>query len=86
MNLLAYWITNALFDLAKLEFTAVVSIVLFSIFELDYSSAWLPFLLFPFAIVPFSYVISFAFSDESTAQTISFGMHFFAMCLMAMVV
>ena len=86
MHSLAYWLTNSLFDLIKLEFTAVVSIVLFSIFKLDYSAVWLPFLMFPFAIVPFSYVLSFAFSDESSAQTINFGGHFFAMSLMTMVV
>lgn len=86
MHSLAYWLTNSLFDLIKLEFTAVVSIVLFRLFNLDYSAVWLPFLMFPFAIVPFSYVLSFAFSDESSAQTINFGGHFFAMCLMTMVV
>lgn len=34
------------------------------------------FLLFPFGIIPFTYVTSFFFSSENIAQTVTIFMHF----------
>ena len=64
---LAYWLSNFLFDLLRLEVTIGVSIAIFYGFKLDYTAAWAPFVIFPFAILPYSYVCSFLFTSDSAA-------------------
>ena len=63
----AYWLSNYVFDLIKLEITILVTIGVFFAFKLEYTAAWVPFLIFPFAILPYSYVCSFIFTSESAA-------------------
>ena len=37
---------------------------------------WILFLLYPFAVIPFTYVTSFFFASENIAQTVTIFLHF----------
>ena len=43
-----------------------------------YSGTWVLFMLFPLAVVPFSYTTSFLFSSDTVAQIVTLFLHFFA--------
>ena len=75
MRLSSYWIANFLFDAAKLYLTVITTIVLFYIFDAEYPSSTVVFALFPFGILPFTYVFSFCFSADSAAQTFTMFFH-----------
>ena len=55
--------------------TRIVFIILWFAFEMGYVSAWAVLLMFPFAVIPFTYVTSFIFTDTSTAQTLTLVLH-----------
>jgi len=67
MQLKAYWIGNFIFDFFKIEFTVVITIILFYGFDLGYNAAWITYLVLPFGILPFTYVTSFIFTADSAA-------------------
>jgi ATP-binding cassette subfamily A (ABC1) protein 3 len=67
MQLKAYWIGNFLFDFLKFEVTIVATIILFFAFEMGFDNAWVTYLVLPFGILPFTYVSSFVFSQDSAA-------------------
>ena len=75
MRLSSYWIANFIFDAIKLYITIITTIILFLAFDLDYPTAIVIFLLFPFGIMPFTYVFSFCFTADSAAQTFTMFMH-----------
>jgi ATP-binding cassette, subfamily A (ABC1), member 3 len=76
MSLPAYWISNLIFDTCKALIPSVIVIGLIYAFDLNYPNTWLMFLLYPVAVVPFTYVFSFLFTTENVAQTITIFMHF----------
>jgi len=59
MRLSAYWTGNFIFDLVKMWFTIGVTLAIFYGFKMDYDSACLTYVVFPFGILPFTYVTSF---------------------------
>lgn len=67
VNLGAYWLSTYIFDIFKSLFVAAISISFIYIYGLKIDPAWILFLLYPFAIVPYTYVISIVFKDESKA-------------------
>ena len=67
LNLAAYWSANFFIDFLKLELVVGVSIISFQIAKLKYLTAWITFLLFPMAVIPFTYVTSFFFTSLSAA-------------------
>ena len=75
MRLTSYWLANFIFDGIKLYLTVITTIVLFHTYEYHYDSAEYVFLLFPFGILPFTYVISFCFQADSTSQTFTMFCH-----------
>jgi len=75
MQLKAYWAANFVFDLLKWSFLIATTIILWFAFEMGYVSAWAVLLMFPFAVIPFTYVSSFIFTDTSTAQTLTLVLH-----------
>ena len=75
MRLSSYWIANFIFDAIKLYITIATTIILFLAFDLDYPTAIVIFLLFPFGIMPFTYVFSFCFTADSAAQTFTMFFH-----------
>ena len=80
MRLSAYWTANFLFDTLKFYVTIGVSVMTFFIFGFDYfDSVILVLAIFPFGILPFTYVMSFLFTVDSAAQTFTLFLHFFVM-------
>jgi hypothetical protein len=61
LDLAAYWCANFVMDLIKMEIVVFFSIICFSVFNLKYHTAWVTYLLFPLAAIPFTYVTSFMF-------------------------
>jgi hypothetical protein len=78
----AYWVANFTIDLFKMQFVNLVSIATFKLFNLGYNTAFMVFLLFPLAAIPYTYVMSFVFETVSAAQTgtmfLNFGCILFA--------
>lgn len=67
MSLLGYWISNTLSDVIKAYIPMALFIFLARIFETNYDGVWILLLMFPPAIVGFSYVSTFAFSKNTNA-------------------
>jgi hypothetical protein len=67
MQLSSYWVGNMIIDYLKMQVTIFTTIGLFFAFKLDYSAAWVTYLLFPIAALPFTYVTSFLFKYDSAA-------------------
>ena len=77
MNMVSYWASNFVFDVLKTYLTIVIAIIAIYSFDIDLDYVWLLILLFPAAIVSYTYATSFLFSEEGTAQTITMLHHFF---------
>ena len=67
MSLASYWLTNFIFDILKTMFLSLMTLLLLEIFNVDLPDIWLIMLIYPFALIPFTYATSFLFSKESTA-------------------
>jgi len=76
MSLAAYWISNMIFDIVKALLPGLITLGFMQAYRLLYPNIWLPFLLYPFAITPFTYVTSFLFDSEIVAQTFTIFLHF----------
>jgi hypothetical protein len=78
----AYWVANFAIDLLKMTIVNGFAIATFYIFNLGYDTAFMLFLAFPLAAIPFTYVLSFVFETVSAAQTgtmfLNFGCILFA--------
>ena len=61
-------------------------IMLTFVFNKHYEGIWVLFLLFPPAIVPFTYVTSFFFKSDINAQICTLFLHFVTGGLLAIVV
>ena len=62
MNLFSYWLVNLVFDMVKTLFPIGLIIIIMYFFNLKDLYVILPiFLLFPIAVVPFTYASSFIF-------------------------
>ena len=78
MNLSSYWVSNYIFDLIKSYITISTILILMEIFNIHYDYVWIAFLLYPLALIPFTYVCSFILVNENFAQTFTVFMHFSA--------
>ena len=67
MSLPAYWMSNMIADVIKVYIPIVLILITAAGFSLDYEGIWLLFLLFPWAIVPFTYTTSFLFTNDTRA-------------------
>ena len=67
MSLASYWLTNFIFDILKTMFLSLMTLLLLEIFNMNLPDIWLIMILYPFALIPFTYATSFLFSKESTA-------------------
>jgi hypothetical protein len=67
MSLSAYWISNLIFDIFKGLIPSAIIIGLIYAYDLGWNNSWVMFLLYPFGVIPFSYVTSFLFSTENIA-------------------
>jgi ATP-binding cassette subfamily A (ABC1) protein 3 len=76
VSILAYWLSSLVWDLLKYMLPGIVTPLLIKAFDLKallepdsvYNAVWYLFLLFGFAICPYTYAISFLFKSYSVAQ------------------
>ena len=77
MSLAGYWASNLIFDIMMAYIPICLIILLTFVFNnVSYQGIWVLFLLFPPAIVPFTYVTSFLFSSDINAQICTLFLHF----------
>jgi len=76
VSLPAYWISNLMADITKTYFPIIVILLLTLIFDLKYDGVWVLLILYPIAIVPFTYVTSFLFTGDTVAQIMTLFIHF----------
>ena len=67
MSLFGYWAANMIADILKAYFPILVIIGLSYAFNQNYVGVWLLLLLFPLAIVPFSYLTTALFKKDTTS-------------------
>ena len=65
-----------IFDIIKAFLPSVLIIAFMRAFSLLYPNIWLPFLIYPLAITPFTYILSFIFQTEVVAQSFTIFIHF----------
>ena len=75
MSRVAYWVVNFAFDLFKTLLVSAMVLVLIEVYGLNFPDSWTLLIEYPFAIVPFTYATSFAFSREATAQNCTIFLH-----------
>ena len=75
MSLGSYWLTNFTFDILKILFLSMMTILCLHIFNIELPDFWVILLVYPLAIVPFTYATSFIFSSESAAQNVTMLVH-----------
>lgn len=76
MSLAGYWASNLLCDISMAYLPILLIILLTAVFNVTFQGTTVIFLLFPLAIVPFSYNTSFLFSSDTTAQIVTLFVHF----------
>ena len=68
INIVAYWIINFIFELAKYFFTCGICVVLLVAFDFYKDYLYIIYLLYGPALILMTYIFSFLFSSESGAQ------------------
>jgi hypothetical protein len=67
MKLKAYWLGNFIIDFIKMQITILITIGCYNGINLGLNKAIYTYLLFPFSVLPFTYVTSFIFEADSAA-------------------
>ncbi|CAD8078613.1 unnamed protein product [Paramecium primaurelia] len=82
VSVLAYWASNWIIDIVKHLIPAIVSALMVLAFDIDalildgnYGAVFLFFILYGWAIIPFSYVLSFFFKVPGNSLLSSFFIH-----------
>ena len=86
MSLFGYWLANMISDILKAYVPTLLILAITYMFDLNYEGVWALLLLFPLAIVPFSYVNTILFRSDSVAQIVTLFLHFLIGGLGALVV
>jgi ATP-binding cassette subfamily A (ABC1) protein 3 len=86
MSLPAYWISNMIADLIKVYIPILLMVIISRIFDVNYKGVWVLFLLLPLALVPFTYITSFLFKNDTSAQIVTLFLNFFVCAVMGVVV
>lgn len=76
VSLPAYWASNILSDIVKTYVPIFLILIFVAIFQLEYEGVWQLLILYPIAIVPFTYITSFFFTSDTVAQIITLFVHF----------
>jgi hypothetical protein len=82
----AYYASFVILDLLFAYVPCVTTIYLLEWFKLYYEYTWRTFMLYPLAVIPFTYSSSFIFDKESTAQTFTIYLHFLLSGIACMIV
>ena len=86
MSLFGYWAANILADLIKSFIPIIVILIMAKVSGVWYEGMLWLFMLYPIAVVPFSYVTSFMFSSDTVAQICTLFLHFIAGGIMSLTV
>ena len=86
MNRIAYWIVNYIFELVKYYFTCGVCIFFIWLFDYYENYLIILYILYGPAMISSTYILSFFFNKESTAQNIVILLNFVIGALGAVVV
>jgi ATP-binding cassette subfamily A (ABC1) protein 3 len=73
----SYWISNFIFELLKYFFTGGICLILIALFNAYVDYLILIVFLYGISMVSFTYIISFLFKTESTAQNFVILINFF---------
>ena len=83
MSLFGYWASNMIADIIKAYVPVLLIMALAACFSAYYKGMWIIYLLYPWALVPFTYITSFMISKETTAQVNTLFFHFMIAGIMA---
>ena len=67
MSVSGYWASNMLFDIMIAYIPVGLIVLLMYVFGKFYQGVWVLFALYPPAIVPFTYILSFLFASDINA-------------------
>ena len=67
MSLTGYWIANIMSDIIKCYVPVALILLLSWLFDANDPGVWVIFMLYPWAIVPFSYMTTFLFTSDTMA-------------------
>jgi hypothetical protein len=67
VNKLAYWSSFFILDIIMAYIPCALTVLLIELFDLKYQNVWLVLMVYPWAVVPYTYCTSQLFSRESTA-------------------
>ena len=76
MNRLSYWVVNYIFELVKYYFTGGVCIIFIWLFDYYENYLYILYILYGPAMVSSTYILSFIFQKQETAQNIVILMNF----------
>jgi ATP-binding cassette subfamily A (ABC1) protein 3 len=76
ISLIAYWLSNFIFELVKYFVTGGICLSLMQIFGQCTNEMWLFYVIYGFSMVPFSYIFSFIFKKEASAQNLVILLNF----------
>jgi hypothetical protein len=76
ISYLAYWLSNFIFELLKYYFTTGICLAIIKGFDKFPEELYMLYLLYGVAMIPFTYVLSIMFSNESLAQNITIFINF----------
>ena len=86
MNLKGYWLANMMSDIVKCYVPIILILACMFVFEANQPGVWVLFVLWPWAVVPFSYVTSFLLTSDTVAQIVTLFMHFLFAGVLALTV
>lgn len=86
VSLPAYWGSNMISDITKTYVPIFIILILTVVFDLGYDGVPALLLLYPFAIVPFTYITSFFFTGDTVAQIMTLFLHFLMGGIMPLVI
>ena len=76
ISLISYWFSNFIFELVKYYFTGGINLIIIYLFDFFPSYFYVLYLLYGPSMVSFTYLFSFIFSNESSAQNTVILMNF----------
>lgn len=83
MSLPAYWISNMIADVLKVYIPIFLIMLLGVAFGSNYQGVWAVYLMLPWGLVPFTYLTSFMFSNETNAQIMTLLTNFVVCVVLA---
>ena len=88
-SLISYWASNFIFDIVKTYIPMLCFIVFNEAFTYqreNFAEEFWLYLIFPLAIVPFTYITSFLFDSDNTAQIFTIFMHFLVGAIVPLII